>query len=166
MTVLAATLLGLYLLAPEQDPREFSCPVRFEELPVEVTGTELAEARFSAGDLDEIRLIHPRENGFFLVAVEDASTDASYGHYYSDVQAETRSYPLELGFRGMAWSTAGVATEEYVQVVRPGTYRVIMKYLASRPIGNGGPDGRTTICIAISGSFELKKAIYLHRFER
>jgi hypothetical protein len=151
-------------ISPPQPPGSELCPVTFGQVPEKVPEEYVETTSLLAQGQERVRLLHPRENGLFVVRVDSPERTPIYGHYRAH-EVVTRDYPLSLGLRGLSWRTVttGSNPKALETEIPPGHYRVMLRYLA--PTARGKKAKRQTVCFAISPSFELTRGLISLRVE-
>lgn len=154
-------------VAPAVDIRE--CPVRFRDLPARIDPGGLQRVRLVASDetTETIRVLKPSTSGLFVIKTDSTIGDPLQGIYrMSSVRAA--SYRLSDGLGALTWQPVAERVARLEWEVKPGTYRLILRYLA---LGQDTiPEDKedvtdVLVCLAISSPFELNSSFFLFRFE-
>lgn len=169
IVLLPAFLAGLSctstdLGAQESPPPDSWCPVTFTLDEEAAAGSPPFSLISGDSALKAIRVLHPRNIGFFAVRAIEVSEDSAQAFFRREAR-ESREYPLDLKMRGVVWDTAakGSPGDTATAEIPAGTYRLVLQYISPNSITSEEP--RPVVCIVLSPTFERTQEATLFRFE-
>ena len=153
-------VLGAGAFADTEEQLEAGCPVRFVEIPESIESPELPHGLLLAEGVSRVQVVSPSSEGLFVMRADETGT-AKYGRVRRFEKVSTRLLDLQDVPSGLYWMTATSSGDESSAEVSPGSYRIYLEYLS--PNSPSAANGQV-ICIAMSKSFHVSKAFYVHRF--